>query len=379
MVYEISTNIAHFMEAEVSTAPEAVQEPQIKFLSEDANDYQPEASAPEAPAEAQPDNDPKESAKAEPEVKQPEAPAEAPAPPAAPEAPAQPAAPVQQPGAPQQPEAEADPLEKIGISKDDVLARKFLEAHKAGDTENFLQKFATNWDNVPDLEVVKRSVESKYAGLEPDERDFMVAEELAKYNVQSFDAGDPAIRKAQIQLKMDAKAIRDGFKAEQAQYKAPEPKPDERVAAYERQVQEFQQEQQRLDAQFSADPVIQEFQKNRLVKIGEGEEAFSYEAEADIDIKDSLLNGYVSDFMMKDEKGKVQLDKDGKPRLDVAKWTAVRAAARNWDKFTKALIEHGKTLANRQRDADLRNPDDGKIRNAAPSASGGVKFLGDAP
>lgn len=356
------------MSAEVATP----DQPEVKFIG-DADAYTPQPTPP-AETSPEPDNQPQQP-EPTPPVPAPEVkPAETPAPPAAPviEPPAPPAA---QP-ATQEPADEVDPLEKMGISKDDTYARQWLEAYKAGDHKTFERVMSTDWDKVPDLEVVRASIEQKYAALDPAKRDFMVKREMGKYNTESFDPDEK--QAVDIALELEAKQIRDGFKAEQQQYKVPERQQDPEVAAIKQQMQQYQQEQERLNAKFDADPTIRQFVTDRLVKVGEGEETFSFEADPTIDIKDSLLNGYVGDFMKKNPDGTDVLDEAGKPQLDVAKWTAVRAAAKNWDKFCKSLIEHGKTLANRQRDAELRNLGT-KQPDAAPSASGGVKFLGDAP
>lgn len=369
----------------------ATAEPQITFLGDaDLNEATTETAGqqPGAPATEpddqpqQPDTAKEQPAKQEPEVKQPEAPA-------SPEQPKEVPAPV----TPPPPAVDAEPgnepanepvdyLEKAGLPKEDTFGRKLLEAYKAGDHENFLKVMGTDWDKVPDLDVVKRNLEEKYNALDPVKRDFMVRRELAKYDTSTFDPEEK--QAAEIALELEAKQLRDGYKAQQSQYQIPERQPDPEVAgklaAIEQQQEAVQQEITRLDAHYSADPTIKQFVTDRLVHFGEGEDAFHYEAAPDIDIAADLKNGYLQDFYVKDKAGNPVPDpnsKLGQYLIDTKKYLEVRAAVKDWPGFLKSYADHVRNLERKAYEAELRNPGR-REEKAPPSETGKVKFLGDA-
>lgn len=258
---------------------------------------------------------------------------------------------------------EADPYDMLGLKdKERDLIEGAIKALKAGDLENFLRVRSTDWDKVPDIDIVRQTIEQKYKDLDPEDRDYMVNRDLAKYNTDSFDEDEA--RAVKIGLKMDAKTIRDGLKAEQEQYKIPE-RPD---TSSEETVK--MEKAQKAAAEFNerlfADPALAEFETNKAVKLGSGENAFNYVADK-VNIKEIITNGSLNDYLIDQPKGV--------PKFNMPKFIRDAAVLKNLDDIADKLIAHGKMLGKREADAELRNP--GQRTAAAPDKTDGIRFIGD--
>lgn len=259
--------------------------------------------------------------------------------------------------------APADPYELLGLKEQErTLIEGAVKALKAGDLDNFLRVRSTDWSKVDDFEIMRQEAEKKYKDLDQEDREFMIASDLSKYDTESFD--DTEARKAKIQLKLDAKPIRDARIAEQEQYRIPErPAESPEVAA---QRAESLKAAEDYNKAVLADPALAAFETNKTVKIGDGDDAFNYVADK-VDIKKILKEGSMNDYLIDGPKGTP-------PKFNMPKFIRDAAIIKNFDDVSKKLIEHGKMLGKRQADAELRNPGQ-RSASAAPEPTNGVKWI----
>lgn len=257
--------------------------------------------------------------------------------------------------------APVDPLEALGIPKEQqTLVKAAIDAIKAGDFDNFARIRATDWDKVPDLDILRHKLEQQYKDLDKEERDFMVSSELEKYDTSTFD--ETAARKANILLKLEAKSVRDGLKAEQAQYQVPVigPSPEE-VAEQEQQKQAAVQ----FEKAVLSDPALKDFETKKVVQLGTGEQAFNYAADK-FDARQAISKGV----------DVITYDENGKPTgFNMPKFLKAALFAEHGDDIADKLIKHGIMLGKRERDAELRNPGT-KPAAAASADKSDVKWHG---
>jgi len=261
--------------------------------------------------------------------------------------------------------AAADPYEMLGLKEQErTLIEGAVKALKAGDLDNFLRVRSTDWSKVDDFEIMRQEAEKKYKDLDQEDRDFMIANDLSKYDTENFD--DIEARKAKIQLKLDAKPVRDARIAEQEQYKIPE-RPAEPPEVAAQRAQDLKAADDYSKAIF-ADPALAEFETNKTVKIGDGDDAFNYVADK-VNIKSILKDGSMGDYLIDGPKGTP-------PKFNMPKFIEDSVWLKSKADISKKLIEHGKMLGRREYDAELRNPGK-RSASAAPEPTNGVKWIGD--
>lgn len=110
-------------------------------------------------------------------------------------------------------------------------------------------------------------------------------------------------------------------------------------------------------------PLLKEFETNPVLKMGNAENSFNYQADAaqlnlrkTFDVQD---NPFYAGFWKTDESGKRS--------YDMNKWAKVNAYAANMEGIENALINHGKSLASKQEFQSRHNADNQGIQSAPPS------------
>jgi len=182
-----------------------------------------------------------------------------------------------------------DPWEKLGLQEDDY-AKQLIEAYKSNQLDEFLIKTNTNYDLYTDEEILKTQIDSKYPSLGEEERNLILQKTLQKEFGITGDEEDDKV--GRLMMKLEADKIREGLKAEQAQYK---PKSFENPAsAIEAQLKAQQEAvQQQIESfknHLTSLPDYKQFETSRLVEFGDGENRMNFEVDKSADFLGETLD-----------------------------------------------------------------------------------------
>lgn len=248
--------------------------------------------------------------------------------------------------------APATPASDFDWIKENPIAQKALDAIKAGDFSNFAKTFGTNYDTMPDEDVVRLNLQKQNPGVSDGTIDALLKRELAKYDLKGFDS-EKNEAGAEL-LKLDANKIRDGFKQEQAAYQAPtvQGQPQGQPADDPAMIERVNY--------LTSHPTLTAFETNRTLSLGSGTDALNFEPDPSIN-KESILNTDPWSEMW-------STDAAGKQVFDMQKYIRVMNYAKNPEAVEAALIKHGKSLGAKADFVDRHNP--GSRATGMPPESG---------
>lgn len=259
---------------------------------------------------------------------------------------------------------EFDPFEKLGV-KDDAYFQKLYQAYKNDALEEFLVATHTDYDAISDAELIRMQVENQYPTLQPDEKDLIFKMKLEK-EFSITDLEDSDNRAGQLLMKLEAQKIRDGLKQEQAQYQV-KPRVNDEFELFKQQMQAQQLESQKQLEVFhdylKSTPEYKNFETNRIVQFGEGDNKINYEVSAKPDdfLKDSLdQDNFFAKFLKQDGA------------LDLAKWQKVWAYANDPTTVERAIYNAGKSQGEKRLYDELHNARVENTTNTPPKSSGFV-------
>jgi hypothetical protein len=239
------------------------------------------------------------------------------------------------------PTTQVDPYELLGLPKEDDGIKKLIAAYKAGDLANYLAIAATDYKSMSPEELIRIDIKEKYPHLSTQEVEVLYKKKLERDYGIGGEEPDPA---GAILMKADAENIRNGFLKRQAEYKIPtapqvQPEPQAQSQVGEQEVAKFKE-------YVANHPDYKQFETNKMIRIGSGDEALNFEVDKTLDMvaESADLTSFSREFW--DDKG----------NLNMAKFIKVRAYARNPEAFEKALLNHGKALKEKELHEKLSNP-----------------------
>lgn len=254
-----------------------------------------------------------------------------------------------------------DPWEKLGLQEDDY-AKQLIEAYKSNQLDEFLIKTNTNYDLYTDEEILKTQIDSKYPSLGEEEKNLIFQKTLQKEYGITGDEDDDKV--ARLMMKIEADRIRDGLKAEQAQYK---PKTFENPSsAIEAQLiaqqEAIQQQIESFKNHLTSLPDYKQFETSRLVEFGDGENRMNFEVDKNADFLGETLdqNKFFQKFVGQDGQ------------LDMKKWMKAWTYANNPAAVEKSLINYGKSLGEKRLFNELKNT---KAEDVVQTPSRGSGFV----
>jgi hypothetical protein len=254
-----------------------------------------------------------------------------------------------------------DPWEKLGLQEDDY-AKQLIDAYKTNQLDEFLIKTNTNYDLYTDEEIIKTQIDSKYPSLGEEEKNLILQKTLQKEYGITGDEDDDKV--ARLMMKLEADKIRDGLKAEQSQYK---PKTFENEASkFEAQLkaqqEAIQQQVESFKSHLTSLPDFKQFETNRLVEFGDGENRMNFEVDKNADFLGETLdqNKFFQKFVGQDGQ------------LDMKKWMKAWTYANNPAAVEKSLINYGKSLGEKRLFNELKNT---KAEDVVQTPSRGSGFV----
>ena len=259
---------------------------------------------------------------------------------------------------------EVDPFEKLGV-KDDPYFQKLYEAYRNDALEDFLVATHTNYDEIADADLIRMQVENQYPTLQPDEKELIFKMKLEReFNITDLEDSDN--RAGQLLMRLEAQKMRDALKQEQAQYQV-KPRVNDEFEQYKSQMEAQQLQVQQQLAQFQnylvSTPQYKNFETNRIVEFGEGENKIKYEVNA-------KPEDFVNDSVNQDNFFAKFINQDG--ALDINKWQKVWAYANDPATVERAIFNAGKSRGEKGLYDELHNSKVENMQNTPQRSSGFV-------
>lgn len=258
-------------------------------------------------------------------------------------------------------------LKQLGL--DDFLIGA-LDYYKAeGTLVPYLEAKTVDFTTMPEQQIVERKLREKYAslGLTDDKVNKLVQNDILQtYKTDESAFSETEVEIGRLRMEADAAQYRREFverqqkfapPARQQQEETPEPTREEVVEAAKQRV--------------LAEPMVQEFMKKPVLKIGDGDLSFNYEtknvnAALGVLVDPAQMTFYTS---KKDEMGRVLTDATGNPVPDYSFLLELAAHITDRQNYNALLMKHGKSLGTKQI-AEQLNPDapggQGIVPDSAP-------------
>jgi hypothetical protein len=205
---------------------------------------------------------------------------------------------------------------------------------KDGSLDDFFKAHSTDWDKIDDTEAVKRNFFEENQGLDRKIVEKLWQKELrTKYNVDPDSADEDEIEENQAVLARDAKKVRDAMKVRQQEYLQPKNNvdPNEQVERIKKVVENL--------------PETSKLRTEKKVTFDIDGQPFNYSVDNVEKIVDSLVDENV--FRNVFISGN---------KVDTDRYMKTMAFGMNPDAMIKSFVDHGKTLARREIETELKNP-----------------------
>jgi len=232
-------------------------------------------------------------------------------------------------------------LKELGYDDFTIGMLKYKEV--AGDYTPYLEVKTVDYSKMTPEQLVRMDIKKKNPGMLEKALEFQTKKELnEKYYLNREDYpqdSDEAIY-GQERLRLDGENIRKAYTDEQSKFKAPEPQPD--VEASKKEA-----EQQRVKASLGEavmnNAATKTLLSDKALVYGEGKESFRFPIADVQPLIDSALNAIVN-------SGRNDLS-----GVDMNTFFKSLAYGANPAKFEKELIDHGRSLAKGELQAELQN------------------------
>lgn len=241
---------------------------------------------------------------------------------------------------------------------------KLIDHYQAkGNIDNYIKAYSTNYDAMPDDQLLKLKIERDYADFSEEEREDIFNAEADRYKLDAELYSEAETRRGKTLLKADIAAFRKQLNEERESLLitgAPqEPQTGVDAQAISQQYQEM----------LTKSEAYSGLATSGVLKVGAGEAAFNMDVD-----KDALLA-----YLTNDEAyAKAHLDEQGKP--DFARQLRIAAAATD-PNYEQKLIDHGRKLATIQMATGLGNEslgttNTGRAEDLSPAEKLALKMYG---
>lgn len=256
-------------------------------------------------------------------------------------------------------ETVADPVSKESSEykfKDDFIKGVVDFYEKTGDISAYLQAKLTDFNQMSDEEIMRRSLKEQYPDVSEKAFERLYQQQVSdKYKLDEDVYDEDDVMLGRELLKGEANKARQKYMDWQKNFSAPEPKsentqPDTSVV----------EAIQKFNETVKSDASTKSLLESKRIAIRDGESEFNYEVpEAESLLEMTLDNDkFFSQFALGDGK------------VDLNKWYKVTAYSKNPELFEKSLINHGKALGRQEVTKEIKNPSQA-LKGDIPTESSG--------
>lgn len=257
----------------------------------------------------------------------------------------------------------------VGFLKDaktlDPKMVNFLEHWKNnGDTKAYLQALSTDFKTMKPEDVMRHQLRVANPELDAKELDALYRIKVVnRYKLNPEVYSEEEVSEGLIELKADAKPIRDALAKEQESYLLPaaptkEPQVDVLAELQRKEAESIQE----IGRMLEASPEYRDVTTSKKIRFGDGDEAYSYKVD---DPKEALNILYDKDALAQ----ALFYEKDGKIYPNVQKQLFVAAALKDYEGLLKAMHKHSKSIGGKSAIEPIENPKLPGQQTSAPAAA----------
>jgi len=249
-------------------------------------------------------------------------------------------------------------LAQVPTYKDDFIKGVVEFYEKTGDITPYLQAKLVDFNQLPDEEIMRRSLREQYPDVSDKAFDRLYKQEVIdKFKLDADEYGEDDFELGKELLKTEAFKARQKYLDWQKGFTAPEPVKDDS------QVQAELQLKQTLEAFEKAtkeNEITKSLLESKRITIKDGDSEFAFELPEVEPLVDMTLDNdkFFAQFAA------------GEGKIDYAKWYKTVAYSQNQELFEKSLINHGKALGRQEVTKEIKNPSSNKVGDVPTEYSG---------
>lgn len=237
--------------------------------------------------------------------------------------------------------------------KDDFIKGVVEYYEKTGDITPYLQAKLVDFNQLPDEEIMRRSLREQYPDVSDKAFERLFKQEVIdKFKLDADEYGEDDYELGKELLKTEAAKARQKYLDWQKGFTAPEPVKDDSQVQAELQVKQALEAFEKATRENELTKKLLE-SKRLTIKDGEGEFVF------ELPEVDSMV-----DMTLDNDKFFAQFAA-GEGQIDYNKWYKTVAYSQNQELFEKALINHGKALGRQEVTKEIKNPSSTKVGDVA--------------
>jgi hypothetical protein len=227
-----------------------------------------------------------------------------------------------------------DVLKVLGIPETFIGMLDHFDA--TGDYQGYIEKMTKDWTKVGDEELMRQTLRADYPELSEEDFQMLYDDEVTnRFKLNSENENE--IKLGKIRLSKEAGKLRSQRIEEQKNYKSPEPKADDTAQRQKAEAEKLQKEYDQFVLSVKNDEATKQLSTDKRLVLGSGTEAYKFGVEPETLEAAALDTNQLFKSCYKE---------DGS--LNMAKYYKLANYAFNMDKVEKALIDHGKSLANKE-------------------------------
>ena len=257
----------------------------------------------------------------------------------------------------------------VGFLKDaktlDPKMVNFLEHWKNnGDTKAYLQALSTDFKTMKPEDVMRHQLKAANPELDAKELDALYRiKVINRYKLDPERYSEDEVSEGLIELKADAKPIRDALAKEQESYLLPaapakEPQVDVLAELQRKEAESIQE----IGRMLEASPEYRDVTTSKKIRFGEGDEAYAQKVD---DPKEVLNILYDKDAFAR----ALFYEKDGQIYPNVQKQLFIAQALRDYEGLLKAMHKHSKSIGGKSAIEPIENPKLPGHQTAAPASA----------
>lgn len=236
-------------------------------------------------------------------------------------------------------------LKALGLDEYAIGAVQYYQ--QTGDLTPYLEVKSVDYSKFSEQALVERKLREQYAthGFSDEEMQLLIEDELStryKQNPELYSEKEMQLGK--IRMKADAATYRNEFMERQKKF-APPPPPQQEAQSVPEQPS-YEEMVAANEQRVLADTQIQQFVKQPVIKIGDGELAFNYESKNPKALLSVMTDPqqFTYHTSKKDELGRIVTDAYGNPVPDYSFLLELAAHITDRSNYNTLLTKHGKSL-----------------------------------
>jgi hypothetical protein len=221
-----------------------------------------------------------------------------------------------------------------------------------GNVTDYLRELTTDYSKMAAEEVMRHQLRQDYPNATERQLEILYKKEVIDaYGLDDSKYTEEEIEEGKLLLEAKADKFRNELISKQEKFILP--KPIEKQVVVDDSKQKAEQQYQEYKTQVNESPITKSLLNSKALVVGEGEDKLNFAIENPNEILDILLDNdaYAKTLFTAKDKGNGEVVYE--PNIE--KQLFIAAAAKDHKKLIQTLINHGKTIGQKQTVAPIDN------------------------